>query len=74
MKKLIAVLFGLSMGAGVAFAQAAFSDLDTDGDGALTLEEAMVHPGITEDVFNAADVDQDGALSEEEYSAIAGGG
>lgn len=70
MKTLIAVLFGLSMGTGIALAQTAFTDLDADGDGLLSMEEAMANPAITEDVFKAADVDQDEALSEEEYSAV----
>ncbi len=59
----LALLFGAS----VAVANpATFADLDTDGDGALSTEEAAAVEGLD---FETADADGDGALNEEEFKA-----
>lgn len=48
----------------------AFSEVDTNGDGALTLEEIMAHRDAR---FDGADSDGDGSLSREELIAAAMG-
>ncbi|UYG06770.1 hypothetical protein [Halomonas sp. M4R1S46] len=60
----IALLFG----SGVAIAEGTdkFTELDANGDGALSAEEATDVTGLD---FEAADADGDGALSEEEFKA-----
>lgn len=58
----VALLFGAS----VAAAAPAFADLDTDGDGALSVEETMAVEGLD---FETADADGDGVLSEDEFKA-----
>ena len=46
------------------------SDLDTNGDGMLTLDEVQAaYPEITAEDFSAMDTDSDGALSAEEVTA-----
>lgn len=54
---------------GTAFAQSempAFEDVDTNGDGAISQEEAAAVEGLD---FATADANQDGSLSREEYEA-----
>lgn len=54
--------------AGAAMAQGlpAFEEVDANGDGQITQDEAAAIEGLD---FAAADTNQDGALSMEEYSA-----
>jgi hypothetical protein len=56
---------------GVALAQAlpAFEEVDANGDGSISRQEAAVIEGFD---FEAADADQSGALSREEYEAARG--
>lgn len=57
----------LILAGNVAFAAApAFEDVDTNGDGVLSQEEAAAVEGLD---FTAADTDQNGSLSKDEYEA-----
>ncbi|MDN3520295.1 hypothetical protein [Halomonas ramblicola] len=68
--KMAVLPLALLFGASVAVANpASFSDLDVDGDGALSAEEAAAVEGLD---FEAADADGDGALNEEEFEAAKG--
>lgn len=49
---------------------AAFRQLDVDGDGWITVEEAAAHPEVAAN-FQKADSDHDGRLSSEEFEAVA---
>jgi Ca2+-binding EF-hand superfamily protein len=49
---------------------AAFRQLDADGDGWLSVEEAAVHPEVAAN-FQKADRDKDGRLSLEEFESVA---
>ncbi len=46
-----------------------FEDQDTDGDGVLSLEEALALPGMTEARFTELDANADGSLSKDEMPA-----
>lgn len=50
-----------------------FEELDANGDGAISKDEAAVDPALTQ-VFGTLDQDADGKLSESEYSAYRSGG
>ena len=53
-----------------AAAAFAMTNLDADGDGALTMEEmTAVYPDFTEAQFSDADADGDGLINEEELAA-----
>lgn len=53
----------------------AATELDTNGDGFVTLEEVQAaHPEITPESFQAMDSNADGALDEEEIAAAQEGG
>jgi hypothetical protein len=56
--------------AGAAMAQGlpAFEEVDANGDGQISQQEAAAIEGLD---FATADADQDGALSMEEYNAAA---
>lgn len=55
-------------GAAVAQDEVQFSDIDTNGDAQLSLEEVhAVSPNVSEIEFTAYDADADGSLSEDEY-------
>jgi hypothetical protein len=56
--------------AGAAMAQSlpAFEEVDANGDGQISQQEAAAIEGLD---FATADADQDGALSMEEYNAAA---
>ena len=70
MKKFFAVL-AVSLLAATAAQAAEFAEVDTDADGAITLEEATaVMPDLTEDAFAAADTDEDGTLNADEFAAM----
>ena len=72
MKKLLLAL-GLSAFSMAAYAQAVeFVVADANGDGAVTMEEAMAAlPTVSSDMLAAADTDGDGILSQPEYEALA---
>lgn len=54
---------------------AAFSDVDTDGDGAITGAEMLAaFPDATAETMAAVDVNADGTISEEEYVAAVDAG
>jgi hypothetical protein len=46
-----------------------WADLDTDGNGTLSKQEADSHPGLAS-VFTQADADGDGQLTADEYRAF----
>jgi len=46
-----------------------FTALDTDGDGAISAEEASAHPMLQEG-WEKADINQDGKLERAEFSAF----
>ncbi len=53
----------------LVLAQAA-SELDTNGDGVLTIDEVQASfPEVTSDAFTAMDLNADGALDVEEIAA-----
>lgn len=63
------LLLGMAGYAGGAIAQnsmPAFEDVDQNGDGVISQEEAQTVEGLD---FAAADTNQDGQLSREEYTA-----
>ncbi len=69
----IAVLFGAA-----AVAQdgqgTTFSEIDTNANGALTLDEIQaVSPGVTAKDVSAYDVNADGQLSEDEFAVWVSG-
>ena len=72
MKKYVALAAALLLGSSVALAaKPAFGDLDTDGDGMISAEEAMGGmEGFTEEDYAAADADGDGSLSEQEFELV----
>jgi hypothetical protein len=50
-----------------------FEDLDTDGDGMLSMEEVTdVLPDISEDQLTIADANGDGMIDEVEYEVLSG--
>jgi hypothetical protein len=49
---------------------AAFQQLDADGDGWISIDEAAAHAEVAAN-FQKADRDQDGRLSLEEFEAVA---
>ena len=46
-----------------------FDEVDTNGDGKITLKEASSHQGLMT-TFDEADVDRDGLLSKAEYQKL----
>jgi Ca2+-binding EF-hand superfamily protein len=78
MKKLVAILGGLVLASGAAFAQdeggtKSFEELDADQNGALTESEASADSTVAA-VFSQADTNQDGYLTPTEFDAISGSG
>jgi hypothetical protein len=75
MRKIALGIAALSFAAAVPVmaqetAAMAFADIDTDGDGVITLAELQVAwPDFLEEDFTAADTDASGGFSEEEYTA-----
>ncbi|MBJ6370311.1 hypothetical protein [Sedimentitalea arenosa] len=58
------------MAGGLATWAVAATELDTNGDGMLTLDEVQtVYPEITAETFSAMDANADGALDETEIAA-----
>lgn len=68
MKTLLALLFSLVFASGAAFA-ADFAELDADGSGGISAEEAAADQK-TNDGFAAADADANGELSPDEFATI----
>lgn len=68
MKKALVTVIALT--SAVALPAWAATDIDTNGDGVMTLDEVQaVFPEVTAEVFATADTDADGALSDEEMVA-----
>ena len=61
---MLAVFAGASMAA-----LPTFDEVDTNGDGKITMQEASNHEGLMT-TFDKADVDRDGLLSEAEYQEL----
>jgi hypothetical protein len=76
MKTLALAIASTAFVAGAALAgDAKFTAADTNGDGALTLDEvAIAMPEATPDAFATADLDQSGTLTEDEFVAAVNGG
>lgn len=73
MKKLLVATTSLFLAASVyanteGDHQAKFQELDTDGSGSISMEEAR-NANIDQDKFNRLDTDGDGQLSEQEFRA-----
>ncbi|HSG32912.1 MAG TPA: EF-hand domain-containing protein [Sphingomonadaceae bacterium] len=69
-----AVAAGLLAASGVALA-ATFTEIDANGDGAVSKEEFMAaYPDVSDDVWNAVDVNGDDSVSEDELQAAADSG
>ncbi len=72
MKKILAALAVSVLAISAAHA-AELSEVDTDGNGTVSMEEAKAAmPDIDEDAFNGADADGDGQLNAEEFAALSG--
>lgn len=55
---------------GTALIAATAEEIDTNGDGVLTIDEVLaVYPDLTSDSFTAMDLNADGALDAEEVAA-----
>lgn len=61
---LLAVFAGASMAA-----LPTFDEVDTNGDGKITMQEASTHEGLMAS-FDKADEDRDGQLSKAEYQKL----
>ena len=65
-RKLIAAVLILA-GTAAAFAM---TEMDTDGDGALSIEEFLgAYPALTAVEFEAADANADGVIDADEHAA-----
>lgn len=76
LKKLALGVAMLGLTAGVTLAQTPtnFADVDTDGNGELSLQELqVVWPDFTEAEFNSADTDGSGGISVDELNAFQAG-
>jgi Ca2+-binding EF-hand superfamily protein len=70
MKNFLAIL-AVSLLTITAAQAAEFAEVDTDGDGAISMDEAVaMTPDLTEDAFKAADTDADGGLNADEFAAM----
>lgn len=70
MKKFIVAL-GISALAMTAAQAAELSEIDTNGDGVISMEEAKVAmPDLSEEAFSGADADGDGSLNAEELASL----
>jgi len=76
--KTVATALGLAalLASSLAFAaEDKFKAADTNGDGALTFEEALAAmPTTTEEEFKSSDLDGNGTLSPEEFATAVGEG
>jgi hypothetical protein len=75
MKKITAILGGLTLVAGMAFAgegqKSSFNELDQNQDGVITQSEAAADPELVAK-FTEADTNQDGYLTPSEFEALEG--
>ncbi|MCQ0092759.1 EF-hand domain-containing protein [Roseovarius sp. M141] len=70
MTKFIASMLAAGALATTAFAAGGLADMDTNGDGLLTVEEVQaVYPEMTAEQFSAIDVNGDGVVDDAEMSA-----
>ena len=73
MKKFVAIIGGLTLASGIAFAgegQAkSFNELDENQDGVITQTEASADQDLVAQ-FQTADANQDGYLTPAEYDTI----
>jgi hypothetical protein len=65
-KKTLAALALITFSGAALAAAPAFTEVDTDQSGTISIEEATVVEGLD---FTKADANQDGALDEAEYGA-----
>ena len=71
-KVLVALSSGLLI---TGAAQAAMTDVDTDGDGVASYTELLaVYPSLTEEGFNAIDVNADGVVDDTEMTTAVDNG
>lgn len=68
-KRIIALVFGslFAAGAAVAGEKMSFQDMDKDGDGQISQQEAQ---GTLQEKFQQADADSDGNVTQAEFSAF----
>ncbi len=64
----LALILAVFAGASMA-ALPTFHEVDTNGDGKITMKEASSHEGLMTS-FDKADVDRDGLLSKAEYQKL----
>ncbi|WP_113912639.1 EF-hand domain-containing protein [Roseovarius dicentrarchi] len=70
MTKFIASILAAGALATTAFAAGTLADMDTNGDGLLTVEEVQAaYPEMTAEQFSEADANADGALDDAELTA-----
>jgi Ca2+-binding EF-hand superfamily protein len=73
-KAIPALIFGLAL-PGAALAQMMLGDMDTDGNGSLSLAELqVVYKALDDAAFKAIDTNGDGAIDEAELKAAQDGG
>lgn len=74
MKNFVLALSLIGFGVAPALAQEMdFTTLDADGDGQVTMTEAVAGGwNWSDEEFNAADSNGDGTLNAEEFAAVAG--
>ncbi|GAB4355957.1 MAG: hypothetical protein Kow0026_15480 [Oricola sp.] len=72
MKKLLVAAAALAATTSLALA-ADFAEVDADGSGTVSMEEAKAAmPDLTDEAFATADTDGSGDLSPEEFATLAG--
>ena len=64
----LALILAVFTGASMA-ALPTFDEVDTNGDGKITMQEASTHEGLMT-TFDKADMDRDGLLSKAEYQKL----
>jgi len=73
MKKIVAIVGGLALASGIAFAgegeKKEFNDLDKNQDGVITQSEAAADQHLVSK-FTTADTNQDGYLTPSEFDAL----
>ena len=73
MKKIVAIVGGLALASGIAFAgdgeKKGFNDLDENQDGVITQSEAAASPELVSK-FTTADTNQDGYLTPSEFDSL----
>ena len=75
MKKIVAIVGGIALASGIAFAggdeKKTFNDLDQNQDGVITQSEAAADEKLVSE-FTMADTNQDGYLTPSEFEALEG--